>query len=116
MSTCKNNSQIALAIMVIRFSTRSFRIPSLLLLIVAFVSAFPGINGFLSNRRSAFLSESKRRAVSGDIEEGSSGISEGIIGIPTLNVLGGRLQACCFQPKTGFYRVIISFLSEVELL
>ena len=33
------------------------------------------------------------------------GVSEGIIEVPTKNVLGGRLQACCFQPKTGFYRV-----------
>ena len=32
-------------------------------------------------------------------------LSDGIIGVPTKNVLGGRLQACCFQPKTGFYRV-----------
>jgi uncharacterized protein (DUF2237 family) len=30
--------------------------------------------------------------------------SEGIIGIPEKNILGERLQACCFQPKTGFYR------------
>jgi hypothetical protein len=35
----------------------------------------------------------------------SQELSDGIIGVPTKNVLGGRLQACCFQPKTGFYRV-----------
>lgn len=35
----------------------------------------------------------------------SQELSDGIIGIPTKNVLGGFLQACCFQPKTGFYRV-----------
>jgi uncharacterized protein (DUF2237 family) len=27
-----------------------------------------------------------------------------IISIPTKNVLGGQLQACCFSPMTGFYR------------
>ena len=27
-----------------------------------------------------------------------------IISVPTKNVLGGPLQACCFSPMTGFYR------------
>ena len=40
----------------------------------------------------------------GDMEEDTES-SEGIIEVPTKNVLGGRLQACCFSPKTGFYRV-----------
>lgn len=42
---------------------------------------------------------------SSDEDKENIGVSSGIIGIPTKNVLGGRLQACCFQPKTGFYRV-----------
>ena len=30
--------------------------------------------------------------------------SEPVINVPTKNVLGGPLQACCFSPITGFYR------------
>ena len=44
-------------------------------------------------------------SASGDEDQENIGISTGIISVPTKNVLGGRLQACCFQPKTGFYRV-----------
>ena len=112
----KNNHYTSLAMMNILYSIRSAQILSVLLLLVTYISAFCGKGGFLSHKRSAFLSESKRSIVAGDIEEGSSGISEGIIGVPTLNVLGGRLQACCFQPKTGFYRVIFSFPSKVDFL
>lgn len=46
--------------------------------------------------------------------EGETGLSEGIIEVPTKNVLGGRLQACCFQPKTGFYRVRLKFTYITE--
>lgn len=85
------------------------------LLIVDLTSAFPVNGGFLSHRRSAFLSKSKRSIAAADVEEGNGGISEGIIGIPTLNVLGGRLQACCFKPKTGFYRVCFSVTTSSSL-
>jgi hypothetical protein len=99
----------------IRFSIGFAQVLAVVLLIVNLTSAFPVKGGFLSRRRSAFLSKSKSSIGAEDTEEGNGGISEGIIGIPTLNVLGGRLQACCFKPKTGFYRVCFTVTTSSSL-
>lgn len=97
------------------FSIRFAQLFAAVVLILNLTSAFPVKGGFLSHRRSAFLSKNKRSIAAADDDEGNGGISEGIIGIPTLNVLGGRLQACCFKPKTGFYRVCFTVTTSSSL-
>jgi hypothetical protein len=73
-------------------------------------------NSFSVRLRSSSLSHQGVRSISpiflglvnsfpDNQDSDSQELSDGIIGVPTKNVLGGRLQACCFQPKTGFYRV-----------